>query len=60
VDLDEAADAADGGPELVADRPVGGDGRHQHGDAVAGQQPGDIADAADVLVPVGFGEPQPA
>jgi hypothetical protein len=59
VDLDEPADPLDGRADLVADRPVGRDGRDQHGDPVAGQEPGDIADAADVLVPVGPGEPQP-
>jgi hypothetical protein len=58
--LDEAADPLDGRAELVADRAVGRDGRDQDGDAVAGQEPGDIADAADVLIPVGLGEPQPA
>ncbi len=47
------------GADLVPDVLVGRNGGRQGDNAVAGEQAGDIADAADIDVPIFFGERQP-
>ena len=46
------------GTGAVAARPVRADHRHESDDAGIGEQPGDLADPADVLVAVLGGEPE--